>query len=214
MRAVVAGVAVLAAAGCATRHREALAPVAPVAAQIIWTIEPNDLLKVKVFRDPELSSEPLVNEQGSAYFPGVGRLNVSGITRDSLESLLNGRYGALLREPAVQVTLQREITVFGQVRSPGIYAVDPGTTLLGLMAKAGGQVTTGAAMDVTLEQAAGRRLTLPREARLGTIAVHRTDAIQFAEQGFFLRNSASIYQSTIILSAVSTFIGLVLVLTR
>jgi polysaccharide export outer membrane protein len=192
----------------------ALAPVAPVAAGIVWTIEPNDLLKVKVFRDPELSSEPLVNEHGIAYFPGVGRLDVSGLTRDSLELLLNARYGATLREPAVQVTLQRELTVQGQVRSPGIYAVDAGTTLTGLMVKAGGQSTSGAAVDVTLDQASGRRLRLPREARLGALDIHRSDAIMVLEQGFFARNGNSIYQSTVILAALSSIIGLVSLLTR
>ena len=205
--------------GCATRHPEALAPFAPIAATNIWRIEEGDLLKTRVFRSPELNAEPTVGPNGTAFFPGLGRLKVVGISVDSLEALLNTRYATLVREPAVQVTMQREVTLYGQVRSPGVYAADPGTTLLALSARAGGQIgSTGAAgsgvLEVRLETADGRRLLLPREARLGTIDLHRSDAINMVEQSFFTRNATTIQASSLVVTSLSALIGLILIVTR
>ena len=212
-RAVLLGATAIAATGCATRHREVLAPPAAVAATIMWRLEPNDLLKVRVYREPELSGEATVGANGSAYFLGVGRVAVAQLTLDSLEVLLNARYGTLLRNPAVQVTMEREITVYGQIRVPGVYAVEPATTMLGLIAKAGGQ-SGASAPDIVLEASDGRRLTLPREARLGTIDIHRSDAVLLSEQGFFLRNSTAMSATSLMVSMLSTLVGLILVVSR
>lgn len=201
-------------AGCATRHPEALAPVAPVAASIIWRIEPGDVLRSRVFRNPELDAEPTVSPNGTAFFPGLGRIAVAGISLDSLEAMLNARYATLVREPAVQVTMNRDITLYGQIRSPGVYAADPGMTMLALVAKAGGQTSSGASSEVILETSDGRQLLLPREARLGTLDVHRGDAVRFADQSFFLRNATTIGASSLVITTLSTLIGLVLLVSR
>lgn len=205
--------------GCATRYPEALAPVAPIAATNIWRIEEGDLLKTKVFRNAELNAEPTVGTNGTAFFPGLGRLHVVGISVDSLEALLNARYATLVREPAVQVTMQREVTLLGQVRIPGVYAVDPGSTLLALAARAGGQTgyngnSGSGSLEVRLETADGRRLMLPREARLGTIDVHKTDAINLVEEGFFNRNATTFQASSVIVSTMTALISLILIVTR
>ena len=212
-RAVLLGATVIAATGCATRHREVLAPPAVVAPTIIWRIEPNDLLKVRVYREPELSGDATVGANGTGYFLGIGRVPVAQLTLDSLEVLLNARYGTLLRTPAVQVTMEREITVYGQIRVPGVYATEPATTMLGLIAKAGGQ-SGASAPDIVLETSDGRRLTLPREARLGTIDIHRSDAVLLSEQGFFLRNSTAMSATSLMVSMLSTLVGLILVVSR
>ena len=218
-RAVFMGPLVLAIMGCTARHPEALAPMAPVAATNIWRLEPGDLIKTRVFRNQDLSAEPIISPNGTAYFPGLGRLVVTGITVDSLEVVLNARYGTLVRDPAVQVTMQREVTLYGQIRAPGVYAVDPGLTLLGLAARAGGQTgtsgqTSGGGLEVILETSDGRRLNLPREARLGTIDLHRTDAIYLADRAFLARNASGIQVSSLVVTSLSAVIGLILVLTR
>ena len=218
-RAALPGVFIGLVVGCATRHPEALAPLAPIAATNIWRIEEGDLLKTRVFRSPDLNAEPTVGPNGTAFFPGLGRLKVVGISVDSLEALLNTRYAMLVKEPAVQVTMQREVTLYGQVRSPGVYAVDPGTTLLALSARAGGQTgyngTAGSgSLEVRLETADGRRLLLPREARLGTIDLHRSDAINLVEQSFFTRNATTIQASSIVVSTLTALISLILIVSR
>ena len=201
-------------AGCATRHPEAMTPLAPVAASVIWRIEEGDLLKVRVYGQTELNSEPIVNEHGTAFFPGLGRVVVAGLSNDSLESTLTAAYGKIIRNPAVQVTMQREITLYGQVRTPGIYAIEPGATLLGIMARAGGQSASGAAPEVMLEKSDGRRFLMPREARIGSIDVHRTDAVYMSAEGFFSKNASALSATSLVVSTLSTIIGLVLIISR
>jgi protein involved in polysaccharide export with SLBB domain len=202
-------------AGCATRRPELAIEIAPVAAATVWRLEPGDLLKTRVFRSPDLSAEPTVSADGSAYFPALGRLRVSGLTIDSLETELNVRYSTLLRgDPGVQVSMSREITFYGQVRAPGIYAMEPGTTLLGLVARAGGQTGALATPTLTLETSEGRRFLLPRGARLGGLDVHRTDAIYLAEEGFFLRNASTIGATTVVVQMLSTLVGLLVLVSR
>ena len=198
---------------CATRRPETAIPPVPVAAGVVWRVEPYDLLKTRVYRQPELSAEVSVTANGTAFFPGVGKMTVAGLTSDSLESLLNARYATLIREPAVQVTLQRELTVYGQVRSPGVYLVDPGSTLLNLTARGGGQAGSDAPI-ITLETSTGQKFSMPREARLGSIDLHRQDAIYLAEPSMFARNSAALSSTTLIITSLSAAIGLISILTR
>lgn len=200
--------------GCATRTVQPAAPVAPVAANIIWRIEEGDIIKTRVYRQPDLAAEPIVSAAGTAFFPGLGRVHVAGLTVDSVEVLLNARYSVLVREPAVQVTMQRELVLYGQVRLPGVYPVDPGTTLVGLLARAGGPTNPGDDQGITLERADGKRLALPREARLGGVDIKRADAIRVEELNFFLRNSSNLQAGNILFATISTLLGLIVFISR
>ena len=199
---------------CATRHPESIAPVAPVSANTVWRIEDGDLIKTKVYREPELSSDATVSPNGTAFFPGLGRVAVAGLSVDSVEALLNTRYAQLLREPAVQVVLQRDLILNGQVRSPGIYGVDPNSTLQGLLARAGGPINPNSTSEIVIETMDGRRLMIPREVRMGTIELSRRDAIVVTDQSFITRNSTTISAASLVVSMLSTIISLVLIVSR
>jgi protein involved in polysaccharide export with SLBB domain len=212
--AALLGVTGLLTGGCATRSPQIVKEVAPVATSIIWRIEEGDMVRTRVFRNPELDAEATVSPNGTAFFPGLGRVTITGMTLDSLESMLNARYATLIREPAVQVTMARDVTLYGQVRSPGVYAADPGMTLLALVAKAGGFAGQETSVAVTLRTADGRRLALPGEARLGTIDLHRRDAIFMSSENFLSRNAASIAATQILVTTLTAALGLVLIVTR
>lgn len=188
--------------------------MAPVAPGIIWTLDEGDVVRSKVYRNPELDGEAIVAANGTAFFPGLGRVDVKGLTLDSLEAMLDARYRTLVRNTAVQVTVQRDLTLYGQVRAPGVYAVDPTMTLLGLVARAGGPASATGSPDVTLERADGRRLSLPREARLGSIDIRHTDAIYLADNSFFVRNTATIQTTSLVVTILSTLTGIILILVR
>ncbi len=202
------------ASACATRRTEAAMAVVPVASSVIWRIEEGDLIQTKVFQHPDLAAEPVVGSSGTAFFPGLGQVHILGLSVDSLQSLLNTRYAALVRNSNVQVTLQREITLYGQVRFPGVYPVDPRMTTLALMARAGGPAGAGAAPSATLERADGTRWSLPRAARLGTVELHRNDAVYMAEESFFIRNSATIGATQVVMNLLATVVGLFVFISR
>lgn len=193
--------------GCATRTRPAVAPVASVSAGIVWRVEEGDIIKTRISGSPDLTADATVGASGTAFFPSLGRVSVAGLSLDSLEALLNARYSSqVIRNAAVQVTLQREVTLHGQVRTPGVYAVEPNQSVLALMARAGGVSSLSSTPGLTLETSEGRRLLMPREARLGSIDIHRRDAIYVADEGFFSRNGATI-------TTVSVFVNMLVALT-
>lgn len=67
-----------------------------------------------------------VDQDGNIFFPQVGKLNVVGLTRDGLKVLLDGKLkDKYLINPFYTIRfLNLKITVFGDVRSPGIYPLE------------------------------------------------------------------------------------------
>jgi polysaccharide export outer membrane protein len=215
LRAATMLLAGLLASGCATRRPEAIVPQAPVAREIIWRVEEGDILRIRVFGHADLDAEPTVSANGTALLPGLGRVSVVGLTSDSLEGLLNARYAEkVVRGAAVQVTMQREITLFGAARAPGVYTASPGMSLLSFMARYGGAQAQGQMPYVYLETADGRRMSLPKEARLGTIDIHRGDALIVTESSWFVRNQTTLAAASLVISMLTTILTLGFAVSR
>ena len=179
----------LSAGGCATRHPETQIPFATVSPGIIWRVEPGDVVKTRIYREPELSGEAVVAPNGQAYFAGIGRVTVAGMTLDSLQADVASRYSRLVLDAAVEVMLIRDVVVYGETRSPGVYPVDASTTVLGLLAKGGGAMGSGKTPSMTLIKADGHQLRLPREARMAQIDIRHGDAVYVAQDSYFARNA-------------------------
>ena len=199
---------------CATRRPELKIPEAPRSLLPLWKLETGDMITTKVYREPDLATQTQVTEAGEAYFPGLGRVKVAGLTVDSLEVDLMGRYNKIIVDPAIDATMTREIVVYGQVRSPGVYGVDPVQTVLGLVAKAGGEIGTGKAPIITLIKGDGRQFKLSREVRLSTLDIVHGDAIYVQDESFFGRNSASLSGLTLVATLVLTVTSLIIIFVR
>ena len=113
-------------------------------------LRPGDRVRLKVWREPDLSGEFEVDEDGIVVFPKVGRLDVQKISTDSLKALLVARYAESLRSPSVEVTVLRKLNVLGAVKNPGLYYVDPTTTVADALALAGGVTPDGKQNSVEL----------------------------------------------------------------
>jgi polysaccharide export outer membrane protein len=199
---------------CATRRPEtSIAPV-PISRTVVWKVAEGDLLRVRIYREPDLSGESPVTVGGTAFFAGVGRVGVEGLSLDSLQVDLSARYSKFLVEAVVDVTVQRDIVVYGQVRTPGVFLVDPSTTVLGLLAKAGGASGMGRNPLLTLVKSDGRQYRLPREARLSTMDITRNDAVYVQEESMWARNQQSFSAVTLGVTLLTSILGLILILTR
>jgi polysaccharide export outer membrane protein len=64
-----------------------------------------------------------VDQEGNIFFPQVGKLNVEGLTRDGIKALLDSKLKDkyLINPYYVIRFLNLKITVFGDVKAPGIY---------------------------------------------------------------------------------------------
>jgi len=106
-----------------------------------YRIGPKELLEITVFGLPELNQTVRVSEDGSINMLLIGRVEVSGLTAQELErklaSILDKQY---TKDARVTVFIKeyQKISVIGAIGKPGMYELVGPTTLLEVIAQAGG----------------------------------------------------------------------------
>jgi polysaccharide export outer membrane protein len=107
-----------------------------------YTIGPDDLLAVNVWREPEISRSVLVRPDGRISLPLVGDLRASGRTPAQLQDEIKGHLRNYLTDPEVTVIVQearsQKFNILGEVEHPGSYALTRAMTVLDAIAVAGG----------------------------------------------------------------------------
>jgi polysaccharide export outer membrane protein len=126
----------------------ALAQTPPPTQRPDYIVGPQDVLKVTVFDEPQLSGTFRVDTDGSFTYPFVGRVQAVGQTLRTIEGELAKMLGqGYVRNPQVSIEVEqyrsRSFFVVGEVRSPGRYPLVGDMTLIEALAQAGS--TTSAA---------------------------------------------------------------------
>lgn len=144
MAALVAAALASALAGCpgsattAQAHREQT-PVPPPAD----TLEPGDVIELKVFGEPELSGTHKVRSDGSISVPLAGTLQVRGMTPEACaEAVAQALAKGYLKNPQVTVGAitfnSKRFYVLGAVKNPGVFAYEEDMNILRAVIMAGG----------------------------------------------------------------------------
>ena len=106
-------------------------------------IRPGDVVKVDVWREPDYTREYVVDTRGAVNLPQLGLLRVAGRTPEWLSDSITAGYRRVLANPSITVTVLMRVTVTGEVGHPGVFPVDPTTTVGELLAIAGGPTPLG-----------------------------------------------------------------------
>ena len=121
----------------------ALFPEPSEAAELsTYRIGPLDVLKVTVFREPDLSFDNLqVDAAGNLSYPLLGTIRAQGKTAIEISDEIARRLGQkYLVDPQVSVTvaasISQRVTVEGDVTTPGVYEINGTSTLLEALAQA------------------------------------------------------------------------------
>jgi polysaccharide export outer membrane protein len=123
-----------------------LAPVASAAAQAARSdpvLRPGDMLRLSVWRHPELSGDFLVAPDSTVVHPLYQRVQVAGVplpvVKERLRALL------VTYEQGVEFAIEPlfAVTVAGEVRQPNLYRLPQGTTFAQAIAQAGGPTELG-----------------------------------------------------------------------
>jgi polysaccharide export outer membrane protein len=124
-----------------------------------YRISPNDLLKLRVFEQPDLDAEIRVSGDGSAIFPLIGPLTVGGKTIAEATLLVTEKLkDGYFVNPQVSITVgtyaKKLFTVLGQVQKPGAYDMLglEEITMLQAIGMAGGYTKTADPSVVTLKR--------------------------------------------------------------
>jgi polysaccharide export outer membrane protein len=168
-------------------------PRTPAPSQASVVLNPGDRVKLKIWREPDLSGDFDVDQDGIVAFPKLGRIDVRTISTDSLRRLLLTRYAESLRNPSVEVTVLRRVNVLGSVKNPGLYYLDPTTTVADALAMAGGVSPEGKQDRVQLVRD-GKRLPveLSRDSRLADSPMQPGDQLRVPMRSWFSRNTGLI----------------------
>jgi polysaccharide biosynthesis/export protein len=110
---------------------------------------PLDVLKINVFRVPDLTGEYQIDGYGIVDLPLLGSIKARDMSVEEFGQRLEQLYGAqYLNNPDISVrvvtTNQLNVTVEGAVNSPGVFPLPGKTTLLGVIAMARGPAVADA----------------------------------------------------------------------
>ncbi len=141
------------------------------------TINPHDVLSIKVFQEDDLESKLRVSRDGAIVFPLIGMVRVGGKSPEDAAQLIRNLLAKdYLVNPQVAVTIveydKRRFSVLGQVQKPGSYQMPDreGLTLLEALAIAGGYTRIADPAKITLKRQRG-----------GTQAVMKLNAKEMAK---------------------------------
>ena len=128
-----------------------------------YAIGPGDLLRINVYGYPDMTADVRVDEAGNITYAFVGEVPVGGESARNVEALLAKRLadGGFIRSPQLSVLVadfrSQKVAVMGQVAKPGQYPLRKSSTVMDLLAEAGGVITGMSADDATLLRADGSK---------------------------------------------------------
>ncbi len=112
------------------------------ASDALYIIQPNDILEIFVWKEPDLTRKVLVRPDGRISFPLVQDLQAAGINPGELKEKIEERLKEYLKSPNVTIIVDaiRSYSVFvvGKVQKPGSMIVEKPISVLQAVALAGG----------------------------------------------------------------------------
>lgn len=147
--------------GCATQdlfesnvNRDKVSEVLLVP-EAIHYLKPDDKISVSIWGHDDLSVGSifgiyssnevygkwvLINQNGEAVLPKLGSVCLYGLTTEGAASILRELYGEFIVKPIIVVkVLNREVTILGEVGTPGNYLLEKeSNSLIEIIGRAGG----------------------------------------------------------------------------
>lgn len=115
-----------------------------------YLIGPGDILRISVFKSPDLSLDARVSESGTLSYPLIGTVPVGGLTLPAAEKKIGQllKDGGFVLNPQVNILVTQAfnnlVSVIGEVKNAGRYSLEAaGGHLSGMLAVAGGIAQTG-----------------------------------------------------------------------
>jgi polysaccharide export outer membrane protein len=109
-----------------------------------YVIGPDDVLMIVFWQEKDLSTEVVVRPDGNISLPLLNDLKAAGITPEQLRLRLVEEARNYIEEPDAAVVVKqvnsRKVFIMGQVQKPGVYPLTAPTTVVQLIATAGGLV--------------------------------------------------------------------------
>jgi polysaccharide export outer membrane protein len=107
-----------------------------------YVVGDSDIIRVNVWKEPEVSQTAVVRTDGNISLPLINEVKVSGMTPLQIQDMVAEKLKGFLNNPQVTVTVveirSKRAFITGEVARPGTYSLNAQTTVLQLIAQAGG----------------------------------------------------------------------------
>lgn len=107
-----------------------------------YRIKAGDTLGIAVMDEQDLTKHVTVDPQGNVTLPLVNQVNLSNMTLSEATTALSKKLAKFIKSPQVSVelldTVKVQVTVSGEVKSPGIYTIASGARAMDAITQAGG----------------------------------------------------------------------------
>ena len=192
-----------------TAGAQSSSAIATASRQSVMVLRPGDVIRLRIWREPDLSGDFEINEAGVVVLPRIGPVAVLAIAPDSVRSQLFERYRTFLSHSSIEIALLRRVQILGAVRNPGLYPLDPTMTIGDAVAVAGGATSDGDPKKVQIVRD-GDRLsqTLTYHTRVADSPIRSGDQLFVPERSWFVRHQA------LIATGATTIVSLIIALTR
>ncbi len=107
-----------------------------------------DLIQIDVVDTPEMEQQARVTDAGMVPVAFIGSVKVSGLSPSDAATVIQKALmeKQIMKHPEVTIRVQeyatQDVSVLGQVRTPGTYAIDTPQTILKILSLAGGLTDT------------------------------------------------------------------------
>lgn len=147
-----------------------------------YVIGPEDVLDIAIWNSPEISRAVPVRPDGKISLPLVNDVQAAGLTPMQLREALTKSLTSYIGTPNVSVIVREvhsfKVTVLGEVKTPGRYELKSRSTVLDVLAMAGGPTDYASRDRITVLRPLGsstdqislslEKVTDKREASAGT----------------------------------------------
>ena len=131
-----------------------------------YVIGADDVLTVLFWRDKDMSSDAIVRPDGKITLPLINEVQAAGLTPDQLRERVVVEAGRFIEDPSPTIIVKtinsRKVFITGEVEKPGPYMLTAPTTVMQLIATAGGLREYAHQKDlVIMRMDSGRQVTFP-----------------------------------------------------
>jgi polysaccharide export outer membrane protein len=131
-----------------------------------FTIGPEDVLGILVWRDQEMSGDVTVRPDGMISLPLIRDVKAAGLTPAELADRVQAAVREFVTDASVTVVVRqmnsRKVFITGEVARPGAYPLASSMTVMQLIAIAGGLNEFAEAKSISIMRAeAGKTRTFP-----------------------------------------------------
>lgn len=140
--------------------------VAPTAVPADYKIGPQDVLRVDVWKEPQITRDVPVRPDGKISIPLLNDVQAAGLTPTELSAAIRQGLQKYITEPEVTVTVtqinSRRVFVTGEVAHPGAFPLLPDMTVLQILSSCGGFTQFANTKNIfVLRTEAGKQVKIP-----------------------------------------------------